>query len=167
MIAVKHNIEVAHRLSERPGKCENIHGHSMWVTLSIEGERDEHGFEGGLDFAEVKREFRDYLDTNYDHHLLLNAADVWAQAIWRVDQALDTPDSGAAVTLVAAEQVAKTLPGLVTFDGDPTTEKIAEDIFRAMQKRFDRRPQHPPLLLSSAVSSVEVWETSVNMARFP
>jgi hypothetical protein len=41
LLTVKHNIEVAHRLSKTPGKCENIHGHSMIVEFSITGAPDK------------------------------------------------------------------------------------------------------------------------------
>lgn len=97
-LRVRHNIEVAHRLSLLPGKCENIHGHSMWVELDITGMPDERGLLNGLDFGTVKRAFRGYLDENYDHRLLLNAEDRLAD--------LD-------------------LPGARLCEADPTTENIA------------------------------------------
>jgi 6-pyruvoyltetrahydropterin/6-carboxytetrahydropterin synthase len=97
-IVVRHNIEVAHRLSLLPGKCENVHGHSMWVELSLAAPVNTAGIVGGLDFGAVKRSFRGYLDDRYDHHLLLNARD---------------------------ELVGAKIPGTVACDGDPTTENIA------------------------------------------
>lgn len=97
-IIVKHNIEVAHRLHLLPGKCENIHGHSMWVELELFAKIDDKGICGGMGFGEVKQLFRAYLDGTYDHHLLLHKDDLWSE--YR-------------------------LPGLITFDGDPTTENIA------------------------------------------
>lgn len=97
-IRVRHNIEVAHRLSLLPGKCENIHGHSMWVELELTGAPDDRGLSNGLDFGAVKRAFRGHLDRQYDHRLLLNAADSLCD--------LD-------------------LPGTYVCDGDPTTENIA------------------------------------------
>lgn len=98
-IEVRHNIEVAHRLSLLPGKCEAIHGHSMWVDmeLAVDGV-DAAGLAGGLDFGSVKRSFRSHLDSVYDHHLLLNHDDPIA----------DYP-----------------LPGLARVSGDPSTENIA------------------------------------------
>ena len=97
-LRVQHNIEVAHRLSLLPGKCEAIHGHSMWVHLELWGQVDETGLLQGLDFGEVKRAYRKHLDTAYDHRLLLNEKDPVAK--------LD-------------------LPGLRVCYGDPTTENIA------------------------------------------
>lgn len=76
---IEHNIEVAHRLTKLPGKCRQIHGHSMWVTLTMGGDVDDAGLVGGVDFGDAKRAFRSYLDTNYDHRLLLNETDQLAE----------------------------------------------------------------------------------------
>lgn len=97
-LKIRHNIEVAHRLSLTPGKCENIHGHSMWVVAELEGTVDDHGMLLGIDFGEAKALFRSYLDNQFDHHLLLNKDDTILTSM---------------------------LPGLMTTPGDPTTENIA------------------------------------------
>jgi 6-pyruvoyltetrahydropterin/6-carboxytetrahydropterin synthase len=101
-IAVRHNIEVAHRLWQLPGKCEAIHGHSMWVRLELAGVLDRHGLLSGLDFGAVKARFREYLDSSYDHHLLLDRADPVLTAL-----------AGTAV------------PRIHTCPAQPTTEHIA------------------------------------------
>jgi 6-pyruvoyltetrahydropterin/6-carboxytetrahydropterin synthase len=100
-IQIRHNIEVAHRLSLLPGKCQQIHGHSMWVELEMYGDVNEKGILEGIDFGSAKKVFRQYLDTEYDHHLLLN-------------------DSDPVATLLenAGQVVARCL-------ADPTTENIA------------------------------------------
>jgi 6-pyruvoyl-tetrahydropterin synthase len=51
-----------------------------------------------LDFGTVKHAFRTYLDGEYDHRLLLNETDTWANY---------------------------DLPGLRKCAGDPTTENVA------------------------------------------
>jgi 6-pyruvoyltetrahydropterin/6-carboxytetrahydropterin synthase len=103
-IRVRHNVEMAHRLWLTPGKCEKIHGHSWDVQMSLFGETSPAGMLAGLDFADVKQLFRGYLDGTYDHYLLLNADDPWAQ--------VQLPGLGP-------------LPGLQPFAGDPTTENLA------------------------------------------
>jgi 6-pyruvoyl-tetrahydropterin synthase len=109
-INVRHNIEVAHRLIETRGKCEAIHGHSMWVTLTLWGDIDKTGKLNGLEFGLVKAIFRDYLDKNFDHHLLLNL--------------MDTQLSGLE------------LPGAHILDCDPTTENIAATIGQWAESNF-------------------------------
>jgi 6-pyruvoyl-tetrahydropterin synthase len=165
VIAVKHNIEVAHRLYETPGKCENIHGHSMWVTLFLDGAIDKRGMLDGLDFGDVKKVFRKHLDETYDHHLLLNASDPFAGPIYPVKN-IETRTMGGwnpheqerEVIVVAGMDDAQPqsfLPGLNATAGDPTTENIASWIAIAMSQELERTPL-----------AVEVWETSVNMARW-
>lgn len=104
VIAVKHNMEVAHRLSLTPGKCENIHGHSMWVTLYLRGAVDDKGMLEGIDYGPLKRRFRSYLDGTYDHRVVLHEEDPWA--MFKDAQGI-------------------TMPGLLTLPVDPTTENLA------------------------------------------
>lgn len=121
-IEVVHNFEAAHRLYEMPGKCQRIHGHSFLATLRLYGELDKHGvlinnMSDQLDFGTVKATYRHYLDTNYDHALLLNSADklvdLWTNAL--------VMDEAAKLDIVAEHG----LPGLMVMPGDPTTENLA------------------------------------------
>jgi 6-pyruvoyl-tetrahydropterin synthase len=114
-IFVEHNAEIAHRLMNLPGKCQNIHGHSLIISLQLDGELNKNGILAGLDFGSVKKLFREYIDTRFDHHLLLNKDDPWANQLRSVDQADPDPPSVHYTRL----------PGLQTTPGDPTTENIA------------------------------------------
>lgn len=115
-VNLTHNIEVAHRLLNLPGKCQQIHGHSMIVTLRIFGEANDDGYMIGidgevLDFGTAKRKFRYFLDEWYDHHLLLNENDPWATAGLLLQE--------------QPEGYISSLPGLQKVPGDPSTENIA------------------------------------------
>lgn len=132
-IAVKHNMEMAHRLTQTKGKCEQIHGHSWWVTLTIGGTVSEAGIV--WEFGELKGLFRGYLDTMFDHKLVLNESDPIVETL----------------TSVLASTNLKLLPY------DPTTENIAYYIHEWAEVSL-------PIEFAS---SVEVWETSVNYARYP
>ena len=153
-LGVKHNIEVAHRLYELPGKCEQIHGHSMWITLGIKGDLNRHGLLEGIEFGTLKKIFRGYLDSEFDHHVLLNQEDPFAGEIMTVDRSEEghfAETSGGGLLL----------PGVKTFDGDPTTEHIANwvltDINRLLTEAFGGRPYYG--------LDVTVWETAVNFAK--
>jgi len=63
-----------------------------------------------LEFGAIKKSFRGYIDSKYDHHLVLNAEDPWAGYLMQVE--------GSAEELL--------LPGLVTVPGDPTTENLSK-----------------------------------------
>jgi 6-pyruvoyl tetrahydropterin synthase/QueD family protein len=142
VLKVRHNIEVAHRLFRTRGKCEAIHGHSMWVELELHGiVAPESGMIAGLDFGVVKRNFRKYLDNAYDHHLILNDQDPWAGEV---------SYDGESFTR---------LPGLTRMKGvDPTTENIALDIRTWAENTFipNMSPPDPYRV------NVTVWETHVN-----
>lgn len=152
-IAVKHNIEVAHRLYQTIGKCENIHGHSMWVTMHIYGTLNDKGMLAGIEYGDLKHMFRQYLDERYDHHLLLNAADPFAHPIFTIDR-----DEEGRFTPTSDQSF---LPGLTTLLKDPTTENIAEEIALDMSSKVWERWKNSRQLFDM---KVEVWETSVNMA---
>jgi 6-pyruvoyltetrahydropterin/6-carboxytetrahydropterin synthase len=128
-MTVHHNIEVAHRLLTLPGKCQNIHGHSMKVALKVHGDLDPDGYlisfasKSLIDFGSLKKTFRGHLDEKYDHHLLLNEKDPFAEVL--VPRDLDGV-------------VAQHLPGLVPCPGDPSTENIALWIAQHMANALDQ-----------------------------
>ena len=76
-IFVKHNAEIAHRLSLLEGKCQRIHGHSFHIKLTVHGIMDAQGICASIDFGSLKKLFRGYIDYEWDHHLHLNADDPW------------------------------------------------------------------------------------------
>lgn len=123
-IELKHNMEIAHRLYFMPGKCQQIHGHSMHVRLTLHGHPDTNGVFEGLDFSDVKKRFRKYLDENFDHRLILNERDPFAKPlVFQTGPGL--------VDIMNA-----TLPGLVTIQGDPTTENLVQYIGRWALEEF-------------------------------
>lgn len=122
-IKLTHNMEIAHRLFLMPGKCQQIHGHSMKVDLTLHGHPDVNGVFEGLDFSDVKKTFREYIDTEYDHKLLLNKDDPWAQPLGLNMHIADVSNDKATGAI-------ERLPGLVICDGDPTTENLAMWIAR-------------------------------------
>jgi 6-pyruvoyl-tetrahydropterin synthase len=121
-ITLGHNIEVAHRMFDMQGKCQQIHGHSMWVDMHLFGELNREGVLGGLEFGAVKKRFRAYLDGQYDHHLLLNERDPFAQMLRTMPG--DRPLPGE--RLLETDVHYTRLPGLQAMPADPTTENIAK-----------------------------------------
>lgn len=130
-LKIRHNMEMAHRLSQDTGKCLQIHGHGMQVELALENlDINEAGMcvthHGDvLEFGAMKRKFREYIDSTYDHRLVLNQEDPWAQPIvfyssinWTeggIDVLADEHHNGDQMFL----------PGLSLVPGDPTVENLA------------------------------------------
>ncbi len=136
-IEVEHNMEVAHRLSKLPGKCENIHGHSMKVRLTIAGPGalDPNDLMDGLDFGSMKKWFRSFIDDEFDHRLLLNRHDP-----------LLGPGNGRLA-----------LPGVSLVEGDPSTENLAKIIGKACRDRFGPDYQYRLHIQETAVNAA-FWE---------
>jgi 6-pyruvoyl-tetrahydropterin synthase len=127
-LKIRHNMEVAHRLTKTPGKCQQIHGHGMevelvFVNLEYDHEtamvknRDGNSFE----FGAMKKKFREYIDSNYDHRLILNRADRWAQPIHSME--VISPNHPVYGNDALTEN--EWLPGLALVDDDPTVENLA------------------------------------------
>lgn len=147
-LGIKHNIEIAHRLSLTEGKCEAIHGHSMNVELEISASKlDDKGLMAGLEFGAMKKTFRAYLDNTFDHRLLLNVSDKWAQPVTFVSEEGEP----------LAQLRMTYLPGLQTMIGDPTTENIATNIGLWCWNEWGH-------VHGYSNYTVTVWETATNKA---
>jgi len=63
-----------HRLMHHPGKCKNLHGHSVRAAITVASDRlDEQGMV--CDFADIKERISGYIDRELDHNLLLHKDD--------------------------------------------------------------------------------------------
>ena len=63
-----------HRLLNYAGKCRNLHGHNGRVEIVLQGdELDE--LDMLVDFSEVKRTVKGWIDTELDHKMVLNRQD--------------------------------------------------------------------------------------------
>lgn len=139
-IYVRHNIEIAHRLMEAvPGKCEQIHGHSMLVELFLHGQLDSKGVLDGMDFGNIKKAFREHLDFQYDHHLLLNERDPFTRPFVFLPETSIAGISDEDFRFKMELEKEWTLPGLVTVPGDPTTENIAKWIAEWACDTFNKK----------------------------
>lgn len=141
-IDIGHNFETAHRLDspDAPKKCVSIHGHSWWVTVTIEGETlDDDGML--VEFGAFKKAWRSWLDTHVDHHLVLRQGDPMIEAVRSV-----YPDSR-----------------LWILDESPTTEVIARRLWVEASLVLDA--VRPPDM-HVRVRRVHVQETRVNAASY-
>jgi 6-pyruvoyltetrahydropterin/6-carboxytetrahydropterin synthase len=63
-----------HRLLNYDGQCRHLHGHNGRVEIDIESDRlDGRGMV--VDFSDIKRILKTWIDETLDHRMLLNKAD--------------------------------------------------------------------------------------------
>lgn len=81
-----------HRLMNHPGKCRNLHGHSVKVAISVKHDTlNEQGMV--CDFADIKESVEAYIEQNLDHNFLLHKDDPLIPALkennerhWALDE---------------------------------------------------------------------------------
>jgi 6-pyruvoyl-tetrahydropterin synthase len=119
------------------------------------GPVDDNGIMGGLDFGTIKKQFRAYIDTVYDHHLLMNEEDPLLFKMFQYWASVVHGDNAFTMSRAEKEETLQAFyPGLVTFKNDPTIENIASWISGWAQRTFN--PLH---------IRVNVQETNTNGAE--
>jgi 6-pyruvoyltetrahydropterin/6-carboxytetrahydropterin synthase len=81
-----------HRLMNHPGKCRNLHGHSVKASVSVA--RETLNGQGMVcDFADIKEVVEAYIDQHLDHNFLLHKDDPLIPALkangerfWALDE---------------------------------------------------------------------------------
>ena len=140
-VEIQHNIESAHRFfaSTASPKCRNIHGHSWMITLVLKAPvLNEQGMV--IEFGQIKKVWRQWLDENLDHALMLHDQDPMLSAIREIE-----PEAR-----------------IFTFSGDPTTEHLAEYLYSQAQTLLSTLS----LENSVIVQHIHVQETHVNAATY-
>lgn len=71
-VAKRFRWEAAHRLTDHPGACKSIHGHSYEMTVILSGDVDENGMV--VEFADLKAWMKPLVDS-WDHATLVYEGD--------------------------------------------------------------------------------------------
>jgi 6-pyruvoyltetrahydropterin/6-carboxytetrahydropterin synthase len=103
-ITFKHEFDAAHRLFLYVGPCANIHGHRYVAEVTVEGEQ-LNSLGMLVDFGWMKKIVGDWIDTSWDHRLVLSSEDSLLENI---------PVDGS---------------GLAQLPGNPTAENMAKYLF--------------------------------------
>ena len=73
-VEIKCKFEFAHRLMDYVGKCNNVHGHTGWATVTFAGDSlDSTGMV--IDFGDIKRVVREWVDARWDHSYICRQDD--------------------------------------------------------------------------------------------
>lgn len=62
------SFDAAHRLEDYVGKCNNLHGHTYRLELTVRGVPDRRGIV--MDFGDLKQIFKEYYEPILDHKYL-------------------------------------------------------------------------------------------------
>jgi len=74
IVTKEFTFDSAHFLQDYNGKCENLHGHTYKLQVSVEGARDESGLV--IDFVELKKIVNEKIIDKLDHTNLNDVLDV-------------------------------------------------------------------------------------------
>lgn len=133
-------------LSKHPEKCRFPHGHTRKVEFVVEADTLDQN-DMVCDFKIIKELMNKFLD-DYDHSLCMNTEDPEYSRMKEVygERIIGFPKT------------------------DPTTEVMAETIFREFQKRLAAHvlsgTRNYPVRLQVRIVKVRVWETSSSWAEF-
>ena len=72
--------EAGHRVFGHENKCAHFHGHSYKALITADGNLDAQG--RIIDFSVLKAKIGGWIDAQWDHATLLNAADPFC-ALWQ------------------------------------------------------------------------------------
>ena len=70
----------AHRLLNYKGKCENLHGHNGIVEITLKAAKLNHE-KMVMDFTDLGKTIKSWLDENMDHKVILCKADPLAKVL--------------------------------------------------------------------------------------
>ena len=150
-ISKNFDFDAAHRLIGHSGKCRNLHGHRYTASVCIapcktedeedsgKYDRDELTDDMVIDFGIIGPRIKSWIDTNWDHNVLLHSDDAMIE--WYVH---------------LSENEDLKLP--FYFSTNPTAERMAEVLYHQIKEH----------LLSPGISveSIGIWETATSMAYY-
>ena len=145
-ICKRFTVESGHMLSKHPERCRYPHGHTRTIEVVVAGDSlDEQGML--LDFKALKLGVQAFVD-RYDHAMAVNSSDPLLPQL----RQMYPPD---AVVVFA--------------DREPTTEAMAEEVFRFVEGLLSRGFAEGPYRIEAGrvqVERVRVWETPDCWAEF-
>jgi 6-pyruvoyltetrahydropterin/6-carboxytetrahydropterin synthase len=134
-------IESGHMLSKHPDKCRFPHGHTRKIEFYLTSEDlDEN--EMLCDFKIPKLVISDYLEA-LDHSMCINREDPGAH-----------------------ELLTRYKSRVILYEGDPTTEIMARELFEIFSERLLSYEGPYKLRRKVKLAKVRVWETSSSWAEY-
>lgn len=142
------SFEAAHALWKHDGKCENIHGHSYWLSVTVCGEplnKKKHPKDGMLiDFSALKKIIHDSVIDIFDHVLILN-------------------------TNMEEENIRQLMSfnkRIMVVDYQPTSENLIVDFAGRIQSKLPSEIKLYSLKLQETAASYVEWYADENQQAF-
>jgi 6-pyruvoyl-tetrahydropterin synthase len=159
-IIVTHNVEMGHRLSQQPdSKCYHLHGHSWWIELELFAPLDDKGMVGGLNFGDVKKTWREYLDIHFDHHMCLNEDDPLVQMLYGEPHSDVSTFKLWGITTIPYDPTVENMAslwGITTLPYDPTVENMAS-LWGRQAEEFFRGVSKVSIKVKEAATNAATW----------
>lgn len=141
LIWQRFEFDAGHRVLGHKGKCQHLHGHRYVAEVGISTlNLDDLGMV--LDFGEVKRIIGEWINTQWDHNMLLHENDPLLTVVSESPN-YDDPE----------QVVFGSKSPYIMAKGNPTAENMALALLRVCVRLLE--PDHPPL----RVEEVVIWET--------
>ncbi len=102
MFRIQRNIEFCygHRLPDDPGKCGHLHGHNARAEIVLEA-ADLDGRDMVVDFADVDRMMKAWIDENLDHRMLLRRDDPLVEVLQGAGEPVFLMDANPTAEVIA------------------------------------------------------------------
>lgn len=134
-------IDMGHTVTNHNSKCQNIHGHSYQIEVSVEGEliKEKGASDEGMiiDFSDLKKAMMEKIDSRYDHGFVIWSEDKRAPFFAELKK------EGQKVILV---------------DFIPTAENLAKHWFDILDLELKKK--------KIKLQHVKVWETPTSTAIY-
>lgn len=107
-----------HRLLNYEGKCKNLHGHNGLAVITLETEQlDNLGL--AFDFSEIKRVVLPWIDSEFDHRMLLHKDDPMVPILRETGDPIKVLDCNP-----SAENIARLIYEFVKDAGYPVSDVV-------------------------------------------
>lgn len=138
IITKEFHFESAHCLNFSKGKCDNLHGHSYKLFVSVGCEKlDENGII--IDFADIKKIVEDAIISEFDHACILNK------------------NSKNKFEIELQKLLIKHNKKTILLEVNPTAEEMAKIFYGIISLLLDKNHK---------LIEVKLYETAENMATF-
>lgn len=144
-ITKQFNFETGHALYGYDGKCQNVHGHSYKLNVSVIGkpiaDKDNVKYGMVIDFGDLKKIVKTEIVDKFDHATVFNK---------------NTPH------LELAKELQKRNHKVILVEYQPTSEQMVIDFAQKIKKHLPEDVQLHSLRLQETETSFAEWYASDN-----